>query len=613
MIIDGKKGQVTVFIIIAVVIVVGIVAYFAVRGGIGGSSVPREMQPVYDYYLSCLQEQAREGTSLLGEQGGYIEVPDFVPGSNYRPYSSQLDFFGQPVAYWMYVSGNNLLKEQVPSKNDMEGQLEEYVADRVSYCDFSDFYEQGYDVYVDTDDVKVNVEIEDNKVDVSVDNDLVIVYGEDSVIVQGHEVDVDSKLGKFYDLAIEVYNYEKKEMFLELYALDVMRLYAPVTGVELSCAPKVFVEEEIREELVNGLAANVGALKLDGDYYSLSEGENDYFVTDAGIGVDENVNFVYSIDWPTRVEIYGDLVAEPVGLQDGLSVLGFCYVPYHFVYDIDFPVLIQFYDEQEIFQFPVSVVIDKSQAREALPSVAGEYIEAEVCKYPNKEVLVETYDTSLNPVSARIQFKCLDSLCEIGETDSSGSLYVDMPRCINGFIVANAEGYQETKYQISTNEETSASVIMNKLYSVGLDLGSVDSAMVSFVSDDYSTSAYYPEMDSVELVEGYYNVTVYAYSGSSLIIPETHERKCVEVPEDGIEGLFGAVKERCFNIDLPSTEVEMAVVGGGKTREYITEGQLEGARELNVNVPLFGVPGSLDELQDNYIKVEDSIVYLSFE
>ena len=143
-----KKGQVTIFIIVAIVVVGGIVAYFALRGGFG-ESIPTELRPVYDYYISCLEASAQEGVSLLGEQGGHIEIPEFEPGSAYIPFSSQLSFLGQPVPYWMYVSGNNLLREEVPKKVEMENELENYVAQRIEECDFEDFELAGYDVYVD--------------------------------------------------------------------------------------------------------------------------------------------------------------------------------------------------------------------------------------------------------------------------------------------------------------------------------------------------------------------------------------------------------------------------------------------------------------------------------
>jgi hypothetical protein len=40
---------------------------------------------------------------------------------------------------------------------------------------------------------------------------------------------------------------------------------------------------------------------------------------------------------------------------------------------------------------------------------------------------------------------------------------------------------------------------------------------------------------------------------------------------------------------------------------------LEDAFELNVNVPLFGLPSDLEGLQANHIRAEDEVIYLEFE
>jgi len=609
----GVRGQVTIFIIVAIVIVAGVILYFSL-GSDSVESLSVEMRPVYDYYLSCVESNAREGINLLGEQGGYIELPVFEPGSAYRPFSSQLDFLGQPVPYWMYVSGNNLLREQVPTKSGMEEQLAEYVRERVGECDFSDFESAGYDVYVDEGivDVKVN----EYDVAVGVLSRLTIYLGNQSAVVSDHEVSVDSKLGKFYDLAKDVYDYEKVDMFLEKYALDVMRLYAPVTGTEIGCAPKVFIDEEIRSDIVGGLAANIPSVKLDGSYYDLSSQERDYFVEDAGMNVDENVNFMYSPSWPTRIEIYGDRVVKPIGMQEGLSVLGFCYVPYQLIYDINFPVMIQFYDNDEIFQFPVAVIIEKNQAREAVPSAAGASIESPVCDYKNQPVAIRTYDSNLNPVEARISFKCLNSVCNIGETIRVGGdavLEAGLPQCVNGFIQASADGFADRKYQISTNEEGVANIVLSRKYKMPLDLGNVDKALVTFSSEEYSATVMYPGVSEVELIEGSYNISVYAYADTPLKFPAINDRLCTDVPESGLPGVIGAETERCFEINIPESEVALAVVGGGKTVEYITEGQMARSSELNINVPLFGVPSSLEELQANQISADDETIFLEFE
>ena len=95
----NNKGQVTIFIIIAIVLVVGIVAFFVYRGSITTLIIPSNIEPVYTSFLVCLEDYSLIGIDTLESQGGYIEIPAFEPGSAYFPFSSQLNFLGNPIPY----------------------------------------------------------------------------------------------------------------------------------------------------------------------------------------------------------------------------------------------------------------------------------------------------------------------------------------------------------------------------------------------------------------------------------------------------------------------------------------------------------------------------------
>ena len=609
-----KKGQVTIFIILAIVIVAGIVIYFSLDLNFT-RSVPSDMRPIYDYYISCIENEAEVGVSELGANGGYIDKPKFEAGNAYSPFSSQLNFFGEGVPYWMYLSSNNILKEQVPSKELMEGQLEDFLEERLQLCDFSDFESAGFNIFVE--DGNVDVVINDENIDFKLNNKLTIYTEDDTFSLSEHKFTLGSKLGKFYDLAVQIFEAEKSKMFLEDYAIDTMRLYAPVDGVDVSCVPKIFVDSQIRSDLYDGLEVNMNSIKLDGSYYRISGEDRKYFVADLGLDVDENVNIMYNKNWPSKIEIYGDKVVSPVGIQPGLSALGFCYVPYHLVYDISFPVMIQMFDTENFFQFPVAVIIDKSQAREADSTYGFVDEKSKVCEYSNSEIEVYTYDSELNPVEASLTFRCLDGSCEVGETKIVGSDAVysgKVPQCVNGVLAANAPGYVEGTMIVSTNEESIANIFLKKKYELDLDVGDIsDTVVLTFTGEDYSTTVVYPEMNSVQLAEGYYNISAYVYGDTTLTFPATKQTMCVDVPSEGLAGLFGGEEEKCYDLDIPSMDVDMAAIGGGKDYEYLPESILKNSRTIKLDIPLFGKPASMDELQANYELVDESMVFVEFE
>jgi len=609
---EKKRAQVTIFILIAIVIIGGAVVFYSFRDSIVGEKIPVNIEPVYNNFLSCLESKILTGIDILESQAGYISLPDFEPGSRYMPFSSQLNFLGNPVPYWYYVSGNNVQKEQVPSKNEMENQLENFIEEKINKCVFDEYYEQGFEINQGVP--KASVSIRKDGVDVSLEMEIGFEKEEESVVIKNHEIEINSKLGMLYDSAIEIYQKEQVDLFLENYAVDNLRLYAPVDGVELTCSPLTWNADEVFDELQKAIEANTLALKTEGGDYSLQKEENKYFVTD--ISVENNVRFINSKNWPNSFEVVPSegniLISKPVGNQPGLGILGFCYVPYHFVYNIRYPVLVQVQEGEEIFQFPVAVVIQGNKPRESLEVSAVDIGVAELCKYKNTLTNVNVYDTKLNQVEADVSYDCFGVTCDIGKTEL-GSLAEDFPQCVNGQIIVKAEGFDEAKYVYSIIETGSVDIILDKLYKLDVKLNKGGTAIISFVSDESSKTIVYPEQTSVELSEGQYEISVYIYQNSSLKLAETTREQCVEVPQSGLGGLVGLTKQECFEVTMPSQIVSNALSGGGKENYYILESELAGSDVIEINVGSLPIPKSIEELQNNYILFEDLELGIQFK
>jgi hypothetical protein len=620
----NRLGQITIFIILAILIVAGIGIYFVFRGNLFQQKLPAELEPVYSYYLSCVENNALDGALILGEQAGYIEQPEFSPGSQYMPFSSQLNFLGIGVPYWYYISGNGVSKEQIPSKSKMQVQLNDFLKQRVSECDFSSFEEQGF--VVNLGEVEAETLINERTIDVKLKQDLSLNFGETTWSGSNHNINLNSNLGRFYDLAQKVYANQKETMFLEKYGLDVLRLYAPVDGSEISCSPKIWEVNDIRTELINALEANVPAVKLEGDYYDLRSKDNKYFVQNLGEKVDVNVNFLYLNQWPMKLEVWpsedGILRADPIGLQEGMGMLGFCYIPYHFVYDFAYPVMIQLYSGNEMFQFPVVVLIDKNNPRVALDVEGLPNVVPELCMHKNTELSVYTYNTQLESIEAEIGFKCFDTTCNIGKTilsEGEARLVDKFPQCVNGYIVASAEGYKTKKYLTSTLESSNAVIVLDKKYKLDLEvqkqdgkLGS-DYAIVTFTKEGETTTITYPEKKQVELTEGQYEIKTYIYSNSQIVLKGSTSQKCVDIPKSGIIGIFGFTEEKCFDLEIPDQVVSFAVSGGGKQNYYIGESELQDSSKLIINADSFGIPKAIEDLQINYNNVETGGLEILFE
>ena len=300
-------------------------------------------------------------------------------------------------------------------------------------------------------------------------------------------------------------------------------------------------------------------------------------------------------------------------MQEGLGILGFCYTPYHFIYNVDFPVLVQIYDGIEMFQFPIAIVIDKNKPREAITSEVND-VQVDLCKYMNQEVSVYTYDMQLNPVEADIRFKCFESSCNIGKTKIEGDtavLTAGMPQCINGYVLASAEGYTSGKYLISTNSENKAEIMLTKLYDneieLTLDGKFIDEQTLIYFEGAENSVVAWPEQRNVELSEGSYNISVYIYKNSSLKIPGTTTQKCIEVPKSGIFGLMGMTEEKCTELNIPEQIISKIVSGGGRAQTYLLESDLRNGK-LKINAKSIAIPKSIDEMQQTYTLLDSKIL-----
>ena len=605
----SKRSQVTIFIIIGIVIIaiVGIVLIFS-NSSKKAQDLPRSLESVYESFLTCLEGESSSGIGLLLDQGGYIDLPEFEPGSFYSPFSSQLDFVGTDIPYWYYMSGSNIQKEQVPGRSEMERQLADFVSGRIGRCNFDEYYIQGFSIKEGVS--SASAIIRDGEVEINLNMDLSLSNDEDRTIIKNHRLVLRSNLGSMYDSALEVYKKQQQEMFLEKYGLDILGLYAPMEGVELSCSPLIWNADEVFKNLENAIETNTLALRTEGD-------KSNYFVV-KGIGA--NARFINLRNWTHSYEVNPTegpiMMSTPVGNQPGLGILGFCYVDYHFVYNLMYPVVIQIVEGDETFQFPVAVVIKGNRAREPLSAKAESVEIPDFCKYKNTAYEIKTYNIDGRSIDADISYECSNTNCYIGKTEN-GVLNANFPQCVNGRILARANGYEDGKATVSILNYGSSSIYLDKItqFNVSLKLDGrmyTKGAMISFISNGTSSTIFYPDQKSISLSEGEYEVQVQIYKNSTLKLGPSVTQQCVDVPRGVIGGILGLTRKKCFDVEIPDQIISNALSGGGKQNYYISSSQINKFKSIEINAQSLPNPDSLEQLQLNYLLYEDKSLEIVF-
>ena len=114
--VNDKKAQITLFIIIGIIVLLGVGVYLYM-GGIQRTGqipseaiieeVPLQFQPVRAFVDSCLIKTSTEALTKIGQHGGYIYLLDNDIKSNSAPTESNaFRFFPEDenteVPYWWY-------------------------------------------------------------------------------------------------------------------------------------------------------------------------------------------------------------------------------------------------------------------------------------------------------------------------------------------------------------------------------------------------------------------------------------------------------------------------------------------------------------------------------
>lgn len=604
---NNKKGQTTVFVIIGIVILIGGILFFVLKDNFKSEPLPSFAEPIEFSFSSCIEEKINSGIKILQTKGGYITNPPFNPGSIYQPFSSELDFVGVEIPYWHYIKGSNIESTQIPTKENMKTQLEKYISSSVMDCGFFEFRNQGY--FIDFTEPQVEVLISDDYIDARIKSDLVVSKDSQTYVIRDRSIRVKSNLGALYEEALKIYEKEQKDFFLENYSVDNMRLYLPVDGFEITCSPLTWDGFELYKTYTEMLESNTLLLNNQGR-------KNDYY--DVGIKGDFDLRFIYSSNWPTYFEANpaenDQLIAKPAGNKADLGILGFCYVPYHFVYNIRHPVLIQLTKGDEIFQFPLIVVVDGNVAKKSRANNSGVVIEnSKICEEMNLgEIELKIYDSDLKPLDAELSFSCFDSVCDLGKSEK-GIYSGKIPQCINGLLVVNKEGYKTEKTILNTVEKTQVSIFLEEEYEkeISLIVGGIkytEKAMIIFDSDNEYKTILYPNQKKVNLSSGDWEITINLISNTSITLPETEQEQCTTSLREGVLGYMGMTREICQMVKVPKQILTDAIVGGGIVKTSFSLNELKNSNEIEFSGMTKRVPTDLEELRINYALLNSGLL-----
>jgi hypothetical protein len=378
-----KKGQVTVFIIIGIIILIIAGLLFFFRSELFGVQLDVALEQdrvsgdalvVQEYVSSCLQDVSIEALQLLGQGAGYINLSrqdihnrQFIQGSD--PTSSDyVSFAALNIPYWWYEDSEHacvqcsITTKNMPTLDLMETQVAIYVEEHLDAClgDFVGLEAQGFTV-TPSATMSVDVEAVDEMVYVQLSYPLSLTKEASTSSLGKWYVDVPVPLENIYEAASEIMYMQIADQFLEQITLNIISAYSgldeerlpPFAGFTEGYVSIYWVHALVQEQLQSYLNTYIPLIQIEGSQAAVALDPS----TNYGTGFftmlwrestypfgDIDVNFVYDdFDYYLDVRPRSGEVLKPSSytqpfFEDVIPPIQTNH--YNFYYDVSFPVVV---------------------------------------------------------------------------------------------------------------------------------------------------------------------------------------------------------------------------------------------------------------------------------
>ena len=209
---EGKQGQISIFVILAIIIIVAGLLIFFIKPDLIGINSSQEN--VDSYITQCMEDAAKEIIPNISKQGG------FASPENYILYG------GEKIGYTCYnVNFYQTCVMQTPQITGfIASQIEDYVSPRLEACYNqikNNMEKKGYSVVMGN--ISFDVNLFPGKVELNAQRELSITKNDEHYSYDEFEIQIVEPLYDFSQIALDISNQEAK--FCNFEYLGYMLLY----------------------------------------------------------------------------------------------------------------------------------------------------------------------------------------------------------------------------------------------------------------------------------------------------------------------------------------------------------------------------------------------------
>jgi len=218
MLLMKKRGQVTIFVLLGLVVVTIIVILLLFQTNffeqeIKGEEAERilepQLNPIKERVMDCVEASAKRGELLIAKQGGYLDPPYYVRLGDYE------------VSYGCYLS-EGVYMTTLPLMSKVEEELQEYIQQEDTLVELNecfsldDFSSEGFTVDSNIDTLTTDFDIGFSETTIKTTFPLTITKEGYATVVNEFVIQYPSGLGKAHYVASAIVNDECRDVEFDI-------------------------------------------------------------------------------------------------------------------------------------------------------------------------------------------------------------------------------------------------------------------------------------------------------------------------------------------------------------------------------------------------------------
>ncbi len=465
-----KKAQVTLFVIIAMIILLGIILSYSFIKSLNTNFNSEEFNFIQNSFQQCYENNLKSNIKTLARNGGYLyldkdEFEKYLENNDVKGYFFKNNFY----PYYNYLD-NNVLKTSLPTISFIEEELSFFTNKKTENCIINNIekYNSNTTNKIFYNNIKVDSKVVISEDKIKYSSTLKGTFKKNSATKSSFKISdsFNSDFKKMYDIVKGFSSYEYFTGFLEYYILDIISLndgvgkkYPPFYALDFSYNINFWNSNTVSSELKNDIKKQFSIFRFSSkddleNYNTLPlmlkrafitlKNKDDYFGDYA---------FLHFVDVPDvdvkfnkQLFVSGEKINMPVDILSSLIPIRVYYTKYDIKAPILFSVRSKNSDLLFNFAFETNIKHNSPVKEKVSPYIEDFNVNDDAvflekvresdfyCRKPlGNKVSFEFYDEDNNKLdNVNILFFCGDESCAYSYNSNNNK--VTLPLCYNAKI-----------------------------------------------------------------------------------------------------------------------------------------------------------------------------------